>query len=361
MIERKEPLGTWRHLLGDVFGFAQPHLVPCAGEHARNIVCPETGHILAVRQVKERRVAYPAEDFEADAEEVRELRDEDVQVWQIDRDSVITALRGTLGIATTQAWHADGCSLVGTCRRCGGGRTAYVSWARDGEQALTHVERVAGHSRRGGCMLVPQRYRGVGDALGRAGFAEVSLAEAFSIVEDRLTGDCDRACEDIDRDLPVRGLKEHLDGRLDTLGHEYADLKRENQELKQNLAQVLSNLAQRVDPEFFRAVFAVLGTGSVSKAAKTMGIPNSTLDGQLRAFARRGGLYRTLYDSFAVRRKLGVRRVERFNDLFGGHQPSELSDADLLGELLDGLEALSEDNWQAVRDELITLVRTAMT
>ena len=207
VIERKEPLGTWQHLLGDGFAFVRPHLVQCAGEHARNIVCPETGHSLAVRQVKERRVAYPAEDFEADADEVRELRDEDVQMWRIDRESVNARLRDALGVAGTEEWQVDGCALVGICRRCGGKRAAYVSWARDGEQALEHVEHVAAHCRRGGCMLLPRRFRGVGDALDRQGLGEVLLSDAFSIVAGRLTGDCGRACEDVGA----------ADGKLDAI------------------------------------------------------------------------------------------------------------------------------------------------
>jgi len=161
-------------------------------------------------------------------------------------------------------------------------------------------------------------------------------------------------------DISNTELKTHLDRRLDGVGRDFANLRLENQTLKKDLGQLLANIAQRVDPEFFRAVFTVLGAGSVAGAAKALGVANSTFDGQLRAFAKRGGLYQVLYDMVGIRRKLGVKSVERFNDLFAGHQPQDLGDAKFLTDLLDGLEALNETNWEAVRDELIELVRPTM-
>jgi hypothetical protein len=163
--------------------------------------------------------------------------------------------------------------------------------------------------------------------------------------------------EERDRDLTNWELCEHLDGRLDNLGQEQACLRRENVELKENLAGVLAGAAKKVDPEFFRSMFAVLGAGSVSGGAKTLGMPNSTLVGKLRGFAGRGGIYRTLYDMIDVRRKLGVRSVERFNESFASHQGLDCGQVDVLRDLLDGLEAMDDGNWGAVRDELLVLVK----
>ncbi len=159
------------------------------------------------------------------------------------------------------------------------------------------------------------------------------------------------------RDLTNRELKEHLDGRLDSLGRVQEGLRRENEELKGNLAGVLACAAKKVDPEFFRAMFAVLGAGSVAGGAKVLRTPNSTLAGQLHGFARRGGVYRMLYDMIDVRRKLGVQSVERFNEEFAAHQGLDCGKVDVLRDLLDGLEAMDAGNWDAVRDELLELVK----
>lgn len=159
------------------------------------------------------------------------------------------------------------------------------------------------------------------------------------------------------RDLTIRELCTHLDGRLDNLGREQAGLLRENTELKENLASVLSRVARTVDADFFRAIVAVMGTGSVAAAARLLGVARSTLDDRLRNDAARGGIYRTLHSMLAVRRKLGARSIERFNETFKEHQGAGGDPSDILKDLLDGLEAMNEKNWAPVRNELIEMLK----
>lgn len=160
-----------------------------------------------------------------------------------------------------------------------------------------------------------------------------------------------------DRDLSNRELKEHIDGRLESLGQVQADLRQENTKLKGNLATVLAGAARHVEPDYFRVLFAVLGTGSVSGGAKALKIANSTLSGRLRAYAAKGDLYKTLFDTLDIRRKLGAKSVERFNEAFAGHQGRNCGSEDALRDLLDGLDAMNAGNWGAVRDELLDLVK----
>jgi len=164
-------------------------------------------------------------------------------------------------------------------------------------------------------------------------------------------------------DITNKDVVAHMDRRFDTLGHEYSDLQRENVELKQNLAQVLANIGKKVDPEFLQWIFVILGCGSVNGAARRLGISGSTFDQRLKAYVERGGLYRTLYLTLGVRRKgVGQKSIVRFNELLKAHQQG-VTDVDdsFWRELLDGLEALNGKNWQTVRDELIVIVKGAMT
>ena len=159
-------------------------------------------------------------------------------------------------------------------------------------------------------------------------------------------------------DISNRALQEHIDQRFDTIGHDFADTKAENEALKQDLAQVLSNAAQKVDSKFFQWIFVILAKGSVSAAAKTLKIPNSTFSTKLKDYAKRGGPYQTLYDMLAVRRKMGTRSVEPFNEGFLGHQPENAYvKENLIRELLDGLESVNASNWMTVLPELIDLVK----
>jgi hypothetical protein len=153
----------------------------------------------------------------------------------------------------------------------------------------------------------------------------------------------------------------HLAPRLDSLGHEFADLQQENVVLKQNLAQMLANLAQRVDPEFFQWVYVIMGTGSVNAAAQKLKIKQTTFHQRFQAYVARGGLYRMLYKMLGIRRKgVGQKSMERYNEALGEHQrgiAATATDEADWRQMLDGLEDMNPKNWSAIRDELIELVR----
>ena len=59
----------------------------------------------------------------------------------------------------------------------------------------------------------------------------------------------------------------------------------------------------------------------------------------------------------AVRRKLGARSIERFNETFKEHQGAGGDPSDILKDLLDGLEEMNEKNWAPVRNELIEMLK----
>jgi hypothetical protein len=58
-----------------------------------------------------------------------------------------------------------------------------------------------------------------------------------------------------------------------------------------------------------------------------------------------------------VRRASGAESVESFSEEFAEHQPEHFGDPDHISDLLSGLENLNADNWPAIRDELVELVR----
>lgn len=159
--------------------------------------------------------------------------------------------------------------------------------------------------------------------------------------------------------VTMSDLKDHLDNRFDTLGHEYAALKEENERLKGDLASTISHLAKTVDAQFFYWVLTVLAKGSVLAASKALGIPNSSFSGDLKKWAARGGTYQKLYGMIECRQKgVGKRSIESFNDEWIGHQGgADVSDPGLLREMLDVLEDMNEANWESMRNEFIELLK----
>jgi len=163
-------------------------------------------------------------------------------------------------------------------------------------------------------------------------------------------------------DISNAELKSHLDKRLDSVGREFSDLQNENDGLKHDLAQVMSNMARKVDPLFFQWIFVILGTGSVDAAAKELNVPGATFAERLQKFVARGGEYKKLYSMVGIRKKgTGRRRMVGFNEVLAQHQGDlALAEPNVLRELLDGLEELDAANWRKMRAELIEIVRSEL-
>ncbi len=59
-----------------------------------------------------------------------------------------------------------------------------------------------------------------------------------------------------------------------------------------------------------------MGAGSVSGAAKLLGIPNSTFIKKLKRYAAKGGVYATLFAMIKARRGASAKSVESFSEEF---------------------------------------------
>lgn len=357
--QTREPLLYWRHILGADFEKVQPFLVVCEGLAGSYIFCPDTGIRLEIRETRAGYWAGAVGEHVEDADD-RALTWEEAQAWEIDPARLRMALCGTLGLAgvTGPGGEMADVQLIGVCERRGGRRPVYLCHAIDGENAV-RLAADAGRTPDAGCILFPERHLAVEHVLNGRGVTGVVLAECVTWNDGKWVGGCGQVCKGAAVDISHAELRDHFDRRFDRVGREFSDLERENKQLKQDLAQVLANVARQVEPEFFQWIFVILGTGSVNAAARVLKVPGSTFAGRLKEYADRGGLYETLFSMVAVRRKgVGQRRIERFNELFKEHQGVTMAATpDVLMELLDGLEGLNEDNWEGMREELIALVR----
>jgi len=146
---------------------------------------------------------------------------------------------------------------------------------------------------------------------------------------------------------------------MERIGEHVLDLEAENALLKQHLVRSLVDITRRVEPEFFHWILVILAKGSVSGAAKSLNLKNSTFDEQLKQYMKKDRVHQTLYSLVTVRRKgLGRKSIEGFNEVFLGHQRPGPNDADeLLRQVLDGLEALDPKNFKPMVNELTTLLR----
>lgn len=356
-----EPLAWWKRYLGAAFDGARPLLAPCEGVAAKSYPCPVSGARLTVRETGGRYVAFATGDAAGDVPDL-DLSWEDVQAWRLDHGAYRRELSRVMKL-TGVAADGDGGEIefAGFCEQRGERRRVYLCHAHGIDAAVRAAADTAG-TPGAGCVVFAERHAAAEHVLTARGVGMVALADCMTLDGGGVKGSCSAACQDVRRDITRVDLKEHFDRRFDTLGQEYSGLQRENQELKQNLARVFVSIGQRVDTEFLHWVFVILGQGTVSAAAKHLGIKGSTFDKRLKAYVDRGGLYRTLYLMTGVRRKgSGQKKIDGFNELLLKHQNgAKIGDFGAWKELLDGLEAMNAKNWQGMRDELIDLAKEAL-
>ena len=359
--QAREPLAWWKHFLGSGFDTVRPFLIPCVGVAGDSYPCPDSGVRLTLREASGGYVAFPTGDAAEDATD-RLLTWEDVQAWRLDQDALRRFLASALGFALGPSdGNGDSIQLAGFCDRHGGRKRVYLCHA-DGTEAAVRAASDAARTPEAGCLVFPDRHLGAEQVLKARGVAMVVMAECLTLEGGGLKGDCGEACRAMRTDITNTELKAHLDIRFDGVGRKFADLEQENAALKQDLAQVLANIAQQVEPEFFQWIFVILGTGSVNAAALKLKIPGSTFADRVKEYVDRGGRYATLYSLVGVRKKgAGRKRIERFNELFDEHQGAQaVPQPNMLRELLDGLEALNMSNWKAMRGELIEIVKSEL-
>jgi len=354
-------LAWWKHFLGTGFDAARPLLTPCEGVAGLSYPCPDSGVRLQIRAAENGYVAFPTGDTAEDAED-RFLTWEDVQAWKLDHAAFRRGLAGALGL-TGESADGDGeaIQLAGFCERHGRRERVFLCHA-DGGEAAVRLAADTARTPEAGCLVFADRHPEAEHVLKARGVALVVLAECATLDAGVLKCVCAEACRALQPDISNVELKAHFDRRFDTVGRKFADLEQENAALKQDLAQVLSNIARQVEPEFFQWIFVILAAGSVNAAAQKLGFAGSSFADKVKAYVGRGGLYATLYAMVRARAKgVGRKSIERFNEVFAAHQGAQaVAEPNVLRELLDGLEALNGSNWKALRKELIELVKSEL-
>ncbi len=353
-----EPLAWWEGTFGRDFSSVQPFLIPCSGRRADFFPCPDNPSVrMSIRESGRKYRAFPPSEHTGAIEDLV-LDWKDVQAHRIGLDQVSDSLRRAFNLLPGAAPQLESLEFIGRCDCNGEFRQVFACFADSAPATLSAVTPVT-DPRTVGCILFPANHSVAADLLRSRGIASVSLRECLSLEKTGFSGECSRNCSKCrPPDISNLELKQHIDSRMDSVGRKFADLEAENERLKGDMAKIIANIASQVDPEYFKWIYIVLASGSVSKAASALDIPNSTFAKRLKDGSARGGLYQTLFDLTTKRKGCGVKSVEHYNPEFAAHQSSDFQTVDSVQELLNGLEALNAANWQKMRGELIELVRS---
>lgn len=142
---------------------------------------------------------------------------------------------------------------------------------------------------------------------------------------------------------------------------DYQELRRAKEELERMRADGLFKFVEKIDPQSFRIVCAVLVHGDVAKAARALNENDSTLRTRLAEWKRRGPAYRVLLELVRWRKSIGRRQLGQLNEEILGGKAASTDFAGLLSDVLDELLSFNESNWETKCEELAALLRPYVT
>jgi hypothetical protein len=162
-------------------------------------------------------------------------------------------------------------------------------------------------------------------------------------------------------------MVQRIDGNLQVIATNAAELQRKNADLltaklglEKMFAEGMFAFTKKVDAHSFKILCMILAEGDVAKASRSLGVADQTLRDELATWRDRGGPYALMLDCVRWRKRVGRTEKVRLNDnvLLGRAAPAE--NPALLSEVLQGLGAMTANNWQELSDELAEMLRAEL-
>lgn len=154
-------------------------------------------------------------------------------------------------------------------------------------------------------------------------------------------------------------LAERLSRKIEGVGREVYGLKQENEDLKTMQASGLFKFVSKVEPDALRLFFAILEHGDQAKAARALGMRDSSFREKTKGWRRMSAPYRVMYRLIDWRKKVGGRQEVPLADGILSEIGQNGHNEDCLGQVLEGLRAMNGANWQSIRTELEEVLRGA--
>ena len=138
---------------------------------------------------------------------------------------------------------------------------------------------------------------------------------------------------------------------------DYQELRRAKEQLEQMRAEGLFQFTNKIDPESFRLICAVLVHGDIAKASRALNENDSTLRTRMAEWKRRGPAYQVLLELVRWRKSIGRREPGRLGEEILGGRTASTDLAGLISDVLDELLSFDESNWETKCEELAALLR----
>jgi len=138
---------------------------------------------------------------------------------------------------------------------------------------------------------------------------------------------------------------------------EYRGLRTAKDRLQEMTAAGLLKFVKRVDARSIKVICAVLAKGDMAKAARAAGLKYSTMRDLIAGWRRRGKDYAILADLVRWRKQMRFRGTVRLDETMLEGKTPDTDYAGLLGDVLEGLLEMTEENWEEKCETLADLLR----
>jgi hypothetical protein len=175
----------------------------------------------------------------------------------------------------------------------------------------------------------------------------------------------------------LASVVQQINNNLQAIAKGSAELRRENEELKEMQGAGLFKFALRVAVEDFQAFAAVMALGNRKAAADFLDIPLRTFYDRVDSWKARGKDYQRMFRMVEWRKATGRKIQVRLEDSLMSSDGSDAENPETLGSVLARMreqgsdsrsfpdvlrqvwQALQEQNagnWSGVRDELVEML-----
>ncbi len=169
-----------------------------------------------------------------------------------------------------------------------------------------------------------------------------------------------------------------LRDRTEAIAKNDYDLRRENDELSDLAQKGFLRFAARVEADDFRAFAAIMITGNQHQAARELGIPSRTFYDQVAKWSEKGADYRRMKRMVGCLKKANRKIKLPLNDSLLGTEIKDQSEnpetardilenmrqktdtanyEDVLHDILSAITRQDAENWQAVRDDVMDVLK----
>jgi hypothetical protein len=155
----------------------------------------------------------------------------------------------------------------------------------------------------------------------------------------------------------IQAMFNELRREIASIRKDYNELRRTKEELEKMRAEGLFRFVEKVDPDSFRVLFAVLVHGDVAKASRALGEKDSTVRTRMANWKRRGPAYRVLLDLVRWRKSIGRRQAVQLSEAITAGAAARTDFEGLISDVLDELLSFDESNWESKCEELAALLR----